>query len=345
MWQMVEEKHRERSNKHTPPWLAELRKNAAQKFQSLGYPTTAIEDWKLSNVSEIAKTDFAHPAAGISTEARKLAAEASFGDDALAELVFINGHFAAELSNLQKLPAGISIQPLSHANEENLKIAHRHLGRQADSSLNGFVALNTSAIDDAALIHIARAAAPEKCVHLVFISTTAESPTACHPRVLVVVDDLAQLTLVESFVGGSGVHLTNSVTEMIVGNDAKIDHSRIQTGGETAFSISTFAASLGRAARLISHAATLGGKFTRNDFNVTMAGDGADATLNGLVILGANQHCDNHTLLDHAAPNCPSHELYKHVLASRRVSKSAGQRVSKSARVGWTQLYPRSGRI
>jgi len=71
---------------------------------------------------------------------------------------------------------------------------------------------------------------------------------------------------------------------------------------------------LGRATNFVSHAATIGGKLTRNDLTCVMAGEGAYATLNGVVLLDGHQHCDNHTLLDHASPNCPSHELYKHVL-------------------------------
>ncbi len=73
----------------------------------------------------------------------------------------------------------------------------------------------------------------------------------------------------------------------------------------------------GKPVRISHYAATLGGRLTRNDLNVVMAGEGADATLNGLVIVGKEQHCDNHTLLDHAAAHCPSHELYKHVLNDR----------------------------
>jgi Fe-S cluster assembly protein SufD len=74
---------------------------------------------------------------------------------------------------------------------------------------------------------------------------------------------------------------------------------------------------LQRSSTFVSHSATIGGRITRNDLNVIMAGEGADATLNGLVLASGEQHVDNHTLLDHAAPNCPSHELYKQVLAGK----------------------------
>ena len=77
--------------------------------------------------------------------------------------------------------------------------------------------------------------------------------------------------------------------------------------------------------KFVSHSATIGGLLTRNDVAATLAGEYADATLNGLVLLDGTRHCDNHTLLDHAAANCPSHELYKHVLAGRSTAVFKGK--------------------
>ena len=176
------------------------------------------------------------------------------------------------------------------------------------------MALNTGSFGDGAFLHLSRGVAVDGPIHLLFVSTCAAEPTQSHPRVLVLAEENSQLTLVESFVGGGGVHLDNSVSEIFAGADSRIDYNRLQMGGDEAFATSTLAARLERGACLVSHAATVGGKLTRNELNVTLAGCGADATMNGLVILSGDQHCDNQTLLDHAAENCPSHELYKHVL-------------------------------
>jgi Fe-S cluster assembly protein SufD len=121
---------------------------------------------------------------------------------------------------------------------------------------------------------------------------------------------------VETYAGiGSGVYFTNTVSEIIAGNNSRIDHCRLQHETLEAFHVSTTQAEIGRSSTFITQSATLGGQLTRNDLNVILNGDGAEATLNGLVLIGGKQHVDNHTLLDHAQPNCPSHELYKHVLS------------------------------
>jgi Fe-S cluster assembly protein SufD len=110
-----------------------------------------------------------------------------------------------------------------------------------------------------------------------------------------------------------------------------VDHCKLQQEGRDAFHVATMQVNLGRGAKFVSHSASIGSKLTRNDLNVILAGEGADATLNGLVLIGGNQHVDNHTLLDHAFSNCPSHELYKHVLSDRATGVFKGKILVRQA--------------
>src|SRR5205085_1149140 len=105
----------------------------------------------------------------------------------------------------------------------------------------------------------------------------------------------------------------------------RIDHCKLQQESLDAYHVASMKVNLGAATTFVSHAATIGGKLTRNDLECTMAGERAYATLNGLVLIRGNQHCDNHTLLDHAMPNCPSHELYKHVLEDKATGVFKGK--------------------
>jgi len=305
------------ASRRLPQALAALRRAGADRFQSVGYPTTKQEDWRFTSVAPIARTEFAPATGQITAEARRLIEQSSFGEDAAAELVFINGHFSPEISRLDKLPGGISVVNFAAASEREADLISLHLGTLADLKQNPFVALNTGSFADGLLVHLPRGAELDRPIHLLAVSTTGVEPTVSHPRLLIVAERASQLTFVESFVGGGGTHFTNAVAEIIAEEDCRIDYNRLQRGGEEAFAVTTLAMSVARGTQLISHCATLGGKLTRNDLNVALNGPGADATINGLVILGGEQHCDNHTLLDHAADHCPSHELYKHVLAGK----------------------------
>jgi Fe-S cluster assembly protein SufD len=191
---------------------------------------------------------------------------------------------------------------------------------------NPFVALNTGSLRDGAFIHVSRGAVVEQPIHLLFISTVADDPAAAHPRVLLVADQGAQVSLVESYCSASeGVYFNNIVTEIVAAQDARIDHCKLQLESRQAYHLATMQVELARGADFVSHSASVGSRITRNDLNVRFGEERAQATLNGLVLIGGDQHVDNHTLLDHASPNCPSHELYKHVLDGKSTAVFKGK--------------------
>src|SRR5439155_3701354 len=241
------------------------------------------------------------------------AREFSCGDEVAREIVFIHGHFSPQLSKLGQLPRGVLVRSLAQALSDEAKVKDA-LAYHASIDANPFVALNTGFIRDGAFILLPRNTTLNGPIHLLFFSTAGDEPTVSHPRVLVVAEDNVEAQIVESYVGSAGKYFTNAVTEIVLGNNCRIDHCKLQQESREAFHVAAMQVKLGRATTFVSHAASIGAKLSRNDLNCTMAGEGAYATLNGLVLIKDEQHCDNHTLLDHAQPNCPSHELYKHVL-------------------------------
>ncbi|HEX3355503.1 MAG TPA: Fe-S cluster assembly protein SufD [Tepidisphaeraceae bacterium] len=302
-----------------PSWLNDLRKAGLARFDRVGFPNTKQEEWRHTNVAPIARIAFKPGEIATPDEATQF----SFGQDAVCELVFINGHFSQKLSRLGKLPRGVAVRSLAEARD--LPELHGVLGQHASINANPFVALNTAFLSDGAYIHLAKNTTLQGPIHLLFFSTEQNEPTVSHPRVLVVAEDNVEAQIVESYVGTSGRYFTNAVTEIVLGNDCRIDHCKLQQESLDAFHVASMQVKLGRATTFVSHAASIGAKLSRNDLNCLMDGEGAYATLNGLVLLKDEQHCDNHTLLDHAQPNCPSHELYKHVLAGKSTGVFRGK--------------------
>jgi Fe-S cluster assembly protein SufD len=301
----------------SPAWLEELRERAIQRFNDVGFPDTKQEEWRSTNVAPIARTPFvfAQPEQDVSRidSARRF----SLGREAACEIVFVNGHYAPSLSRLSKLQRGLAIGSLRDVLASDDHVLRARLGSLADIDANPFVALNTGFIRDGAYLHLERGATIKGPIHLLFVSTAGQAPAAAHPRVLIVAQDNVEAQVVESYVGSDGVYFTNAVTEIVLGRDCRIDHCKLQQESPEAYHVATMQVHLAESANFVSHAATLGARLSRNDLNCVMAGERAYATLNGLVLIKGNQHCDNHTLLDHASPNCPSHELYKHVLADK----------------------------
>ncbi|MDP6037952.1 MAG: Fe-S cluster assembly protein SufD, partial [Candidatus Latescibacteria bacterium] len=227
-------------------------------------------------------------------------------------LTFINGHFSPDHSDLTNLPKGVSVKNLAEVS--NHEVVHNYLGKLAKPKTLAFTALNTAFIDDGAFIHIDRNTVLERPIHLLFYTTEANTPITSHPRSLIVAEKNSQVSLVETF-AGSGTYLTNAVTEIVAKDNANINHVRIELESDNGLHVANLQADLNRSSTFTSHVFSIGGAFVRNDISAHLRGEGSEATVNGFYMLEESQHIDNYTLLEHVAPHCPSHELYKGILS------------------------------
>jgi len=294
--------------------IHQVRKNAISHFEETSLPTSADEAWKTINTSVMTQADFslAKPYATGDISSETLA---PYTLPNTIQLVFINGHWAKDLSQISKLPKGIRVESLSEALKNDPKGVSDQLSHMVGSEQRVFATLNTAFIQDGAYIHLAKNTVCEHPIHLIFFSQATQTPTVAHTRNLIVTEDNAQLQLIETYAGtGEQTYLTNSVTEFVAGNNTQIDHYKIEVETLQGIHIANQHATLGRSANVTSHAFSLGGAFVRNDVSAHLGGEGCEATVNGLYLLEGNQLVDNYTLLEHAEPHCPSHELYKGIL-------------------------------
>lgn len=302
-----------------PIWVDELRRSGTRRFEEAGYPTDPkLEAWRFTNLRPIVQTEW-QPAVADESAAQSVYQEYTFGQDAI-EIVLTNGVFSPRLTQLENLPKGLSVQSLAEAfNGPNADVVKAHLGNRAKAETNPFVALNQANLAGGVFIHIKRESVIEKPIHIVCIATPDEIPTANYPRILVVIEDAVQATIVQSFAstthtGTKRTYFTNAVTEFVIGNDAIVDHYKLNQESLDACHVAAMDVIIGRNTQFIDHNASIGSALTRNDITVKLNGENSYSVLNGLTIIGGNQFVDNHTLLEHAYPNCPSYELYKHVL-------------------------------
>ncbi len=302
-----------------PERLRELRREAAERFAELGLPTVRDEEWRFTNVAPIARTDLRPAAAAAPLEA---AAVEEFLYPDCFQLVLSNGHLVPELSRLEGLPEGVVVAGLREALQRHPDLVETHLGRLAGWREHPFVALNTALYRDGAFIRVPRGVVLERPIHLLLVGCPGEQPdeqrVASFPRNLIVAEESSQATVVEQYATcGDGVYLTAPVTEIVNGDNAVVDHYKLQRESVEAFHVATFQMRLGRDSNFSSHSISWGGALVRNDVNAVLAGEGGEATLNGLYMVEGSQLVDNHMRVDHVAAHCDSHELFKGILEGR----------------------------
>ena len=298
-----------------PSWLQALRLEAGERFAQLGFPTRRDEEFRYTNVAPIAETPFRRASLAESTltadDLKPFLYEGLSG----SQIVFVNGHYQPHLSRTAGLPVGVTVSTLADAMETRPDAVQAHLAHYAQSETHAFVALNTAALEDGAFIHIPRSVVVDEPIHLMFLSSAADRPSVSHPRTLILADENSQSTIVESFAGPAHqMYFTNAVTEVVTGENAVVDHYKVQRESTNAYHVATLQVEMGRAANFSSHSIGLGGQIVRNDANAVLGAEGCECTLNGLYMAADRQLVDNHTTIDHAMPHCNSHEIYKGIL-------------------------------
>ncbi|MEH2066146.1 MAG: Fe-S cluster assembly protein SufD [Nostoc sp.] len=304
----------------TEGWLQELRQSAANWVRHSIIPTTREEEWRFTDLSSLRKLQF-------NVEAGNFASVASVEFDILPEaansrLVFVNGIFAPELSAVSDLPSGIVVSNLAGLSAVEQEGVQQYLA-QAEGAQEVFTALNTAGITDAAVVWVKKNVVVETPIHLVFIS--GETLTISQPRCLVVAESGSQVTLVEEYTNRrgaesaeeEGVYFTNAVTEVWVGDNAEVSHTRVEWEGAEAFHIGKTAIAQARDSRYTCHAISLGAKLSRHNLEILQTGEQTQTTLNGLTVISGKQLSDTHSAIALNYPHGTSDQLHKCIVGDR----------------------------
>jgi Fe-S cluster assembly protein SufD len=285
-----------------PDGFGDIRKSAASAVAQSGLPTRRVEEWKWTDLRRI--VDQAYPPAigGKTSDATidNLLGLSPFGDIAASRIVFVNGVYDVARSSL---PDRISVETLANGDEVNFSL-------REDDVID---ALNLAYASDGAIISVARQSKTEKPVELVFV-TAPDQPSTITTRNAIVLEAGAELTVFELHTGHDEAYVSNHVTEITIGDNAKLNRVRLQEDGKSAIHLSNTIANLGAEAKLNDFTFTLGGKTVRNQGFVTFDGENSIANTSGSYMIADNQHVDTTLVINHAVPACQSRETYKCVM-------------------------------
>ena len=302
-----------------PGWLRNIRATAWERFLAVGLPTArrGNEPYKYTNVAPIAGAELALATDGVGDLSAKELSEIAPLREGGARLVFIDGQYSDGLSDVRSAGTGIRVSSLADAIESGSDTVSGHLARYADVEEDGFIALNTAFISDGAFIEIEENASVESTLYLVFVSTDG-AQTVSHPRVLVVAGRGSISTIAESYVGVPGNRcLTNSVAEIVLEDDATLNHYRLLMESEDAFHVGVSRVKQGANSAYNSRVFERQVGLGRFDLYTSIDGENASCDLKGLYFTSGRQHMDNYININHEKPFCTSRLLYKGILDGR----------------------------
>ncbi len=306
---ILQEEFKKAESKRTNIVLGDKQKIAFQDFEKTGFPSVKNEEWKYTNLLSLLKENF-NPAP--TTSLTKQDISAHLYNIEANNLVFVNGIFSKELSTILSPSSELEITELKDADKS---ITSTYFARKTYSSADGLSLLNTAFAENGLFVLVKKNKTPKFPVILYNFTDSRLGNVLAQPRTLVVLEENAQASIVEIFhTLGTNTSFVNSLTELVLKQDANLDYYKIQDDTENSYHVGS--TEILHEAKSISSSTTItiGGAITRNNLNITLNAEFCEAHMNGLYMLKGTQHVDNHTIADHAKPNCYSNELYKGIM-------------------------------
>ncbi|MCX7797819.1 MAG: Fe-S cluster assembly protein SufD [Melioribacter sp.] len=293
----------------------EIREKAVAKFTELDFPTRKNEEWKYTDITPILKYNFV-PSALVSIpkltldEINKLL----FKDFDFYLATIVNGVFVEELSNLENLPKGVIIGSLNKILKDRPELFDNY-ANDFLSIDNIFNALNNVYAYDGLVMIVEKNVIIDKPIQVLFINGNNESEVLSSPKNLIIAKENSQLSVIFNYRGfGDKKYFTNSTVNVSIDEGAILDYYKIQEENEDSYHIEKIDVIQSTKSVFNQFNINFGGELVRNDINTKLNGEYIETHFYGLYLVQGKQHVDNHTLIDHAKPNCLSNELYKGIL-------------------------------
>ncbi|NRT12339.1 Fe-S cluster assembly protein SufD [Flavobacterium sp. 14A] len=297
--------------------LHDVRTAALKNFENKGFPTKKEEAWKYTSLNAILKNDF--------TVFPKTESNIQYSDVKkyflhevdTYKVVFIDGVFSSHLSETTHEAIDVCLMASALTKPKYKSVIDTYFNKIANKD-ESLTSLNTAFANEGAYINIPKSKVADKPIEIMYFSTGNEAALMVQPRNLIIVHENAQVQIIERHQSLSeNPVLTNSVTEIFAEKNAIVDLYKIQNDNDTANLVDNTYVSQQQDSSVAVNTFSFGGNLTRNNLNFYHFGEHIVSYLNGITIIGEKQHVDHYTLVQHATPNCESHQDYKGIFSDK----------------------------
>ena len=301
-----------------------IRTKAIKTFEKEGFPTKKLENWKYTSLKKTLNYDYKlFPSETKALEFKDI--KKYLTDDVESyKIIFVDGKYSSHLS--ETTHDGMDICILSSAlNQTKYDLLIENYFDKI-SKKDGITSLNTAFSSEGSFIHIPKNVQVDKPIQVIYFSTGKNESVFYQPRNLIIIGENSQVEIIERHQSLSeNSVLVNSVSEIYCDVRSVVKHYKIQNDKTNASLIDNTFVSQERNSDYSLHTFSLGGELTRNNLSIIQNGERIESTINGITIIGSNQHVDHNTLIHHKKPNCNSYQDYKGIFGDNSVGVFNGQ--------------------
>lgn len=292
------------------------RKESFDSFFVQGLPTLKSENWKYTNLAFLNKLDLQIASGEINSNDINISDEYYSKLDS-NKIVLVNGNYAEELSDNFDID-GLKVLSLSTVSSSGLGKYSEYYNKIANDTNHPFASINNSLNNNVLIIDIENNIIIDKPIQIINVTDSRESGIMTNPRILVVSGKSSSCKIVESnYTIGENPAVKNIVKEFFLKDNSHLNYYKIQDDTDNSYTFDFTSAHQGRDSHFDEAAVTINGKFVRNDLRAVLDGENIETHYYGIFIGSNNDLIDNHTLVDHAKPNCFSNENYRGVLLDK----------------------------
>ncbi len=294
----------------------EIRTEALENFEKLGFPTKKLEAWKYTSLNSILKNDYSiFPDKEVAVDLADVK-KYFIHDIDTYKVVFIDGKYSSFLSETTHDTIDVCLMSAALNMPKYKPVIENYFNKIAKK--DNLTSLNTAFSKEGAYIYIPKNTEVEKPIQIINFTTGSEAATMVQPRNLIVVEENAHVQIIERHQSlTSNAVLSNIVTEIFADRNSTVDVYKIQNDDENASLIDNTFVDQKSNSVVSVHTFSFGGNITRNNLNFYQNGEYIDSILKGITIIEGKQHVDHHTLVHHIEPNCESHQDYKGIFDER----------------------------
>lgn len=317
--------HKVLLNDHSTPVMNAFREQAFADFKRLGFPTTSNENYQNTDVIEAFTPDYGLNLQRLSLRVNPNTFQCSVSDLGTLPYYVINDSYRRKTPFSEDLPKGVFIGEMNEFETLNPQIASKYYGKIASTSDNGVVALNTLLAQEALVIYLPKNTRLEAPIQLINM-LRFRVDMMVNRRVLIILEEYSalQLLICDHSIGNVNF-LINQVVEIFVEEGATCEYYDLEESSTTTIRFSSVSVKQEASSNVLINGMTLNNGTSRNDYNITLNGERAEAELYGIAILDGTQHVDTSSHIVHAVPNCTSDELVKNVLNDQSVGAFCGR--------------------
>ena len=294
-------------------WLEEQRLKALSQFSEQGFPSSHEEEWRYTNVSAIEKKKFS-PTINKTKNLVDIEWLKLYQLQEAWSVVLVDGHFSAELSSLEDLPVDVLVMGMADALQKLPETLENYINQSVNIDENSFIAFNTAWFTDGLFVSVNAKRILEKPIQVLHVATQQDVLAAT--RTVIILDKMAEASIIETYVGYDNAYLSSTVTEVFVGQNAHLTLYKMQCESEKAYHFGGIYVKQDRDAHFTHHNFAFGALLARSDIHTDLD-HASECELNGLYLGVKRQHIDSHTRINHIKPHGISRELYKGVLDNR----------------------------